>query len=150
MQNPYSYGYCSYDGPPPREDQFITRVRRAKHWGFCSDQCNTKSETHNLKETKLTVLNVDDCVRFNSSTLGYRDDGELCAGSKTPYPVMKVYTRKKFRKGSSNRTKYTFINIEDEINTVCIFQENYEIFYLQWCKDISKYGHTDFAAFLTI
>ena len=118
---PYSYGYCSYDGPPPREDQFITRVRRAKHWGFCSDRCNTNSDTHNLKETKLTVLTIDDCVRFNSTTLGYRDDGELCAGSKTPYPVMKVYTRKKLRKSLSNGKKYIFIHKEDETNTVMYF-----------------------------
>ena len=118
---PYSYGYCSYDGPPPREDQFITRVRRAKHWGFCSDRCNTNSDSHNLKETKLTVLTIDDCVRFNSSRLLYRDDGELCAGSKTPYPVMKVYTRKKLRKSLSSGKKYIFIHTEDETNTVMYF-----------------------------
>ena len=147
----YSYGYCPLPPEPlPRQDRLITRVRRAENWGFCSDRCNTDHEAHNLKETKLTVLTIGDCVRFNSSRLLYRDDGELCAGSKTPYPVMKVYTRKKFRKGSSNGTKYTFIHIEDETNTVCIFQENNEIFYLQWCKDISMYGHTDFAAVLTI
>ena len=118
---PYSYGYCSYDGPPPREDQFITRVRRAKHWGFCSDRCNTNSQIHTLKETNLTVLTIDDCVRFNSTTLGYRDDGELCAGSKTPYPVMKVYTRKKLRKSLSSGKKYIFIHTEDETNTVMYF-----------------------------
>ena len=114
-----SYGHCPLPPEPlPTEKRFITRVKRAKNWGFCSDRCNTNSQTKELKETKLTVLNIDDCVRLNSPTLGYRDDGELCAGSKTPFPIMKVFARKKLRKSSSSGKKYIFIHTKNETNTV--------------------------------
>ena len=115
----FSYGYCPLPPEPlPTEKKFITRVKRAKNWGFCSDRCNTDHKAHNLKETKLTVLTIDDCARLNSPTLGYRDDVELCAGSKTPFPIMKVFARKKLRKTSSSGKKYIFIHTKNETNTV--------------------------------
>jgi hypothetical protein len=115
---PYSYGYCPFDGNPPKEKEFVTRVKRAKHWGFCSDLCIIESQIHQLKETQLTILPIEDCARFNSSILGYSSDVELCAGKKTPYPKMKVYTRKKLQRRSSSGKKYVFIFKEDKINTV--------------------------------
>jgi hypothetical protein len=65
----------------------------------------------------LTVLSEQDCAGFNSSVLSYRQNGELCAGNKIPYPMMKVYIRKKLRRRIDGR-KYTFIPAKDKINTV--------------------------------
>ena len=113
----WSYGFCPYGKPPPPDRSLITRVKRAKHWGFCSDLCNITSRTNVLQETQLTVLPVEDCAGFNTSTLSYRQDGELCAGNKIPYPMMKVYIRKKLRRPIDGR-KYTFIPTKDKINTV--------------------------------
>ena len=111
---PFSYGYCAFD-EPPSTNEFITRVKVDKNWGFCSDQCNQISQTQQLKEAKLTVLPFEDCVRFNSTTLGYRGDGELCAGNKKPFPIIKVYTRKNKRRGSK---KHNFVFTKLGINTV--------------------------------
>ena len=114
----WSYGFCPYGRPPPPDRSLITRVKRAKHWGFCSDLCSIPSNRANvLQETQLTVLNEQDCAGFNSSVLSYRQDGELCAGNKKPYPMMKVYIRKKLRRPIDGR-KYTFIPAKDKINTV--------------------------------
>ena len=123
---PWSYGFCPYGRPPPPDRSLITRVKRAKHWGFCSDLCKEGSRTNTLQETQLTVLSEQDCAGFNSSVLSYRQDGELCAGNKIPYPMMKVYIRKKLRRPIDGR-KYTFIPTKDKINTVntlLIFRNN--------------------------
>ena len=113
----WSYGYCPYGRKPPPDRSLITRVKRAKHWGFCSDLCNIDIRANTLQETQLTVLTEQDCAGFNSSALSYRQDGELCAGNKMPYPMMRVYIRKKLRRPIDGR-KYTFIPREDEMNTV--------------------------------
>jgi hypothetical protein len=113
----WSYGYCPYGKKPPPDRSLITRVKRAKHWGFCSDLCNIDIRANTLQETQLTVLTEQDCAGFNSSALSYRQDGELCAGNKMPYPMMKVNIRKKLRRPIDGR-KYTFIPREDEMNTV--------------------------------
>ena len=36
-------------GPPPLDRDQITRVRKAMHWGFCSDLCNKNIETNVLQ-----------------------------------------------------------------------------------------------------
>ena len=113
----WSYGYCPPGGKPPPDRSLITRVKRAKNWGFCSDQCRIDSRLNTLKETQLTVLTAKDCAGFNTSVLSYRQDGELCAGNKIQYPMMKVYTRKKLRWPNDGR-KYTFKLTDYKINTV--------------------------------
>ena len=107
----------SPSGKPPPDRSLITRVKRAKNWGFCSDKCRIDSRSNILKETQLTILSAHDCAGFNTSVLSYRQDGELCAGNKKPYPMMKVYIRKKLRRPIDGR-KYTFIPAKDKINTV--------------------------------
>ena len=117
---PWSYGYCPYGSDPPQDRSLITRVKRAKHWGFCSDLCTIDSQADFLQETKLTILPIDHCAKFNTSILSYRDHSELCAANKIPYPVMKVYTRKKLRKSRKNagKSRYVFIHTGNKINTV--------------------------------
>ena len=126
----WSYGFCPYGKPPPPDRSLITRVKRAKHWGFCSDLCGKDSRTNILQETQLTVLPVEDCAGFNTSTLSYRQDGELCAGNKIPYPMMKVYIRKMLRRPIGGK-KYTFIRRDDKLNTVntqLIFHKGFETY----------------------
>ena len=115
---PYSYGWCPYDSNPPREKSTITRVRRAKHWGFCSHLCEKKSEASSLQETKLDVLTPQDCARFNTTMLSYREEGELCAGNKLAYPKMDVFVRYRLRK-PKNGSRYVFIKKDTKKNTVC-------------------------------
>ena len=116
--SPGTYGHCTYESPQRETTrELITKVKRAKHWGFCSDLCKKDSRPNTLQETQLTVLSEQDCAGFNSSVLSYRQDGELCAGNKIPYPMMKVYIRKKLRRRIDGR-KYTFIPQKDKINTV--------------------------------
>ena len=117
--SPGTYGYCTYgdshQGDTSRE--LITKVKRSKHWGFCSDLCSIDSQTNTLKETQLTVLPVKDCAVFNSSVLSYKQNRELCAGNKIDYPTMKVYIRKKLRRPKDGK-KYYFIRTKDKNNTV--------------------------------
>ena len=47
----------------------------------------------------------------------YRDQTEICAANKIPYPTMKVYIRKKLRK-PKNGKKYVFIHAKNKKNTV--------------------------------
>ena len=47
----------------------------------------------------------------------YRDQTEICAANKIPYPTIKVYIRKKLRK-PKNGKKYVFIHTKDKKNTV--------------------------------
>ena len=132
--SPWSYGYCPPGGKPPPDRSLITRVKRAKNWGFCS-QCRIDSRFNTLKETQLTVLTAKDCAGFNTSVLSYRQDGELCAGNKIPYPMMKVYVRKKLRRPIDGR-KYTFIPTKDKINTVntqLIFHNGVKSFLKEHC-----------------
>ena len=109
------YGHCALGEVTPKEKELATRVKSSKHWGFCSDHCKIESWGQPLKETKLTVLPSKDCAIFDPSV---RSEAELCAGKKTPYPKMKVFTRKKLRKISPSGKKYIFVYKEDEINTV--------------------------------
>ena len=81
--------------------------------------CDIQSQSHQLMETKLEILPVEECAKFNSSVLSYRDQTELCAGNKIPYPTMKVYVRKKLRK-AKNGKKYVFVHTKDKKNTVRI------------------------------
>ena len=137
--SPWSYGYCPpYGGDKylPKERSLITRVKRAKHWGFCSDQCNIDSRSNTLKQTQLTVLPAQDCAGFNSSVLSYRQDGELCAGNKILYPMMKVFTRKKLRSPIDGR-KYTFKLTDYKINTVNTSVSQVNEFLLGWGVKIS-------------
>ena len=113
----WSYGYCPPGHKPPPDRSLITKVKRAKNWGFCSDQCRIDRRSNTLKETQLTVLSAQDCAGFNTSILSYRQDGELCAGNKIQYPMMKVYTRKRLRWPTDGR-KYTFNLTDYKINTV--------------------------------
>ena len=117
--SPGTYGHCSYDSHQLESTrELITKVKRAKHWGFCSDLCTTNdSQKHILKETQLTVLPVKDCAGFNSSILSYDQNRELCAGNKIDYPTMKVYIRKKRRRPKNGR-KYYFVQTKDKNNTV--------------------------------
>ena len=108
-------GHCALDEVTSKDKEHATRVESSKNWGFCSDHCKTGSWGQPLKETKLTVLPSKDCAIFDPSV---RSEAELCAGKKTPYPTMKVFTRKKLRKISPSGKKYIFIYKEDEINTV--------------------------------
>ena len=123
------YGHCPYDGPPTKEKKLITRVKTDKHWGFCSNRCNTRLRARQLKETKLTVLPNKDCTRFaNTSVLFMNSDAklgpiELCAGKKTVYPTMKVFIRKKLRKVSQGGKRYIFKYKEDKINTVRVIHK---------------------------
>ena len=128
----WSYGYCPYGRKPPPDRSLITRVKRAKHWGFCSDLCNIDIRANTLQETQLTVLTEQDCAGFNSSALSYRQDGELCAGNKMPYPMMRVYIRKKLRRPIDGR-KYTFIPTKDKMNTV-----NKHLNFQNWVKSYLK------------
>ena len=67
-------------------------------------------------ETKLEVLTHEECATtFNVSS--YREQAELCAGNKVPYPTVKVYVRKKLRQ-PKNGKKYVFVYSKDEKNTV--------------------------------
>ena len=67
-------------------------------------------------ETKLEVLTHEECAtKFNVSS--YREQAELCAGNKVPYPTVKVYVRKKLRQ-PKNGQKYVFVYSKDEKNTV--------------------------------
>ena len=120
----------SSGGPPPEDDDLITRyinkdtsglstigfsrVKKAKHWGFCSELCvRSVSRARRLQETGLKVLTDSDCGIFNSSTLVFRAGHEVCAANKIPYPQIKVYIRKRKRDGS-----YTFVYKNTEKNTV--------------------------------
>ena len=116
--SPGTYGHCTYESPQRETTrELITKVKRAKHWGFCSDLCTVNTQKHTLKETQLTVLPVKDCAGFNSSVLSYDQNRELCAGNKIDYPTMKVYIRKKRRRPIDGR-KYYFTRTKDKINTV--------------------------------
>ena len=119
--SPGTYGHCSYDSHQLESTrELITKVKRAKHWGFCSDLCTTNDiQKHILKETQLTVLPVKDCAGFNSSILSYDQNRELCAGNKIDYPTMKVYIRKKRRRPKDGR-KYYFVQTKDKNNTVSV------------------------------
>lgn len=113
--SPWSYGYCPYGANPPPDDALITRVKRAKHWGFCSHLCTINNTANKLQEAQMTTLSIDDCARFNTTVLSYRQDSELCAGNKIPYPLMTVYVRKKLRKP---RQGYIFLEKSKKKNTV--------------------------------
>ena len=113
----WSCGYCPYGKPPPPDKSLITRVKRAKHWGFCSDLCNIEGYTNTLKETQLTVLPVKDGAVFNPGCAG---DGELCAGKKIEYPKMKVYI------GKEKNGKYYYEQKKSKtnyVNTQLLFQK---------------------------
>ena len=102
----WTYGYCPLpDHEPPPDKSLITRVTESKHWGFCSNKlCNLKNDRTNvLKETQLLVLPAKHCAIFNSSTLSYNSNFELCAGKKRNYPKMPVY-----RRGGKRKGKYTY------------------------------------------
>ena len=116
----WEYGYCPEFGLTQENDTdtgIITRAKRAKDWGFCSPLCDSQSLSQHLMETKLDILTPEECNKFNSATLFYRDDAEICAGNKIMYPTIKVYIRKKLRK-PRNGKKYVFIYSEDRKNTV--------------------------------
>ena len=116
----WEYGYCPEFGLTQEnytDTGFITRAKRAKDWGFCSPLCDSQSLSEHLMETKLDILTPEECNKFNSATLVYRDDAEICAGNKIMYPTIKVYIRKKLRK-PRNGKKYVFIYSEDRKNTV--------------------------------
>ena len=125
------YGHCALGEVTPKEKELATRVQSSKHWGFCSDHCKIESWGQPLKETKLTVLSSKDCAIFDPSV---RSEAELCAGKKTPYPRMKVFTRKKLQKISPSGKKYVFVYKEDEINTVK--------FSLKWATIFGVYSIT--------
>ena len=114
----WKYGYCPLpDHKPPIDKSLITRVKESKHWGFCSNKlCNLKNDNTNvLKETQLLVLPAKHCAIFNSSTLAYNSNIELCAGKKRNYPTMPVYHRGVKRKG-----KYTYKYTGKKTNYVSI------------------------------
>ena len=126
---PGEYGYCSYDEEPTKEKKLITRVKTDKHWGFCSNRCNTNRRARQLRETKLTVLPIKDCAKLaNTSVLFMNFDAklghaELCAGKKTAYPTMKVFMRKRLGKKSQGGKRYIFKYKENKINTVRVIHK---------------------------
>ena len=75
--NPEAYegerGYC-----PPEMASFAddindenTIVYTSKKWGFCSEECSTNNDfAKNLQETKITILNNNDCKLFSNGDLG--------------------------------------------------------------------------------
>ena len=94
-----------------------TTIQPSDDWGFCSKLCDSESHPEQLMEAKLKILSIDECAVFNSSTLSYRQNGEICAANKIPYPTMKVYIRKKLRRARSGK-KYVFVQTKDKKNTV--------------------------------
>ena len=97
----------------------MSTIKRATNWGYCSELCETNSQAVKLQEAQLTVLDPDDCAKFNSTILSYRPDGEVCAANKISYPTMKIYVRKKLRR-PRNGKKYVFVYLEDKINRVSL------------------------------
>ena len=59
----------------------------------------------------------DELILKLFQNFSFRDQTEICAANKIPYPIMKVYIRKKLRK-PKNGKKYVFIHAKNKKNTV--------------------------------
>ena len=75
--NPEAYegerGYCPADQASLADDinDENTIVYTSKKWGFCSEECSTNNDfAKNLQETKITILNNNDCKLFSNGDLG--------------------------------------------------------------------------------
>ena len=70
--HPGERGYCSmYEEDIEDIKRENTIVKTSKHWGFCSELCSPSDQfAHQLQETKLIVLNDDDCKVFATEESG--------------------------------------------------------------------------------
>ena len=117
---PGQYGYCPPGSPPSQEGDTITEVKRTKHWGFCSANCESSEEATVLQETQLTVLTPVECAVFDNPLLGYHKEAEFGAGKKIPYPIMEVYRRNKQPTNKGGVEQYRYDYAQDLKNTVSI------------------------------
>lgn len=108
-------GYCDpYQGNtkemPPKSE--FSKPTTDENWGWCTPWCkNSQTSTKELMETRLSILNKDECDLLGDS-LKANSTMEICAGKINKFPKVKTFIRKKLKKSKKITFKEHSENVD--------------------------------------